>query len=109
MKKKIALLNFVLMLSVLFAVSYQSVHYFSHHSHNETKEVSSVKSFTKNITEQDDCPICDFKFVSFLSSEILSFTFFPLHFEIPYQFSIKESVSFFCGSLFSLRGPPELI
>ena len=109
MKKKLAILNFILMLSVLFAVSYQSVHTFSHHKHEETKSISSEKTFTKNISEKEHCPVCDFKFASFLSPEVFSFTFFPPHFDIPYQFSVNENFNSICDCLFSPRGPPYLV
>jgi len=109
MKKKFGILNFILMLSVLFAVSYQSLHTFSHHKHKEINSISSEKTFTQNLLEKEHCPVCDFKFASFLSPEVFSFTFFPPHFEIPYQFSVKENFNSFCGSLFSQRGPPTLV
>jgi hypothetical protein len=109
MKKKFGILNFILMLSVLFAGSYQSLHTFSHHKQEETKSVSSEKTFTKNISEKEHCPVCDFKFANFLSPEIFTYSFFPSHYEIPYTFSVKENLSIFCGSLFSPRGPPTLV
>ena len=97
------------MLSVLFAVSYQSLHTFSHHKHEETKPVSLEKTFTKNLSEKEHCPVCDFKFASFLSPEVFLFSFFSPHFEIPYEFSNTENFNSFCGSLFSSRGPPTLV
>ncbi|WP_320814669.1 hypothetical protein [Flavobacterium sp.] len=109
MKKKTALLNFVLMLSVLFAVSYQSMHVFLHHKHDVESISSSEKTFTKNLTEKENCPTCDFKFASFLSPVVFTFSFFPPHFEIPYLFAKKENFNSFCGSLFSQRGPPGLV
>lgn len=109
MKKKIALLNFIWMLSVLFAVSYQSLHTFSHHKHEEFTTISSKKTFTKTISEKEDCPVCDFKFASFLSPEVFTFTFFPPHFEIPYQFKSNEICLIFEGNSSYLRGPPSLV
>ena len=109
MKKKIALINFFLMLSVLFAVSYQSLHIFSHHTQEELITTTSKKTFTKTISEKEECPVCDFKFANFLSPEIFTYSFFPSHYEIPYTFSVKENFSIFCGSLFSTRGPPNLV
>ena len=107
MKKRFAYINIVLMLSVLFAVSYQSIHTFTHHSHEE--KTSSFVEKTKTFSEKENCPVCDFKFASFLSPEVFTYTFFPPHFEIPYQFSNKENFSSFCGSLFSSRGPPTIV
>lgn len=88
------------MLTVLFAVSYQSLHTFSHHKHEETNSNSTEKKFSQILTEKEDCPVCDFKFANFLSPEVFTFTFFPPYYEIPYSFSIKESHNVFCGSFF---------
>lgn len=112
MKKKIAILNFVLMLSVVLAVSYQSLHIFLHHNHTEKEIVTIQKTnttFSKTITEKQDCHTCDFKFASFLSPENFAYSFFFPFKESPYSFSVKEALSFFTGSLYSLRGPPFLI
>jgi len=111
-KKKLAILNVILMLSVLFAVSYQSLHAFSHHnemiSNSSEHRDSPHSKFKKVISEKEDCPICDFKFTSFLSPEIFTYTLFSPFKISPYSFSIKEATSFFCGSLFAHRGPPVL-
>ena len=100
------------MLSVIFAVSYQSLHAFTHHLHKETTSSFPKKkkiAFTKTISEKENCPVCDYKFASFLSPNLLTYSFFFPFKESPYSFSIKEATSFFCGSLFSLRGPPTFI
>lgn len=101
------------MLIVLFAVSYQSIHAFEHHiydedSHSHDQKTSNTKTFTKEFYESDDCPVCEFKFATFLKTEIFSFKFYTPFKESPYSFSIKEASSFFCGSLFSLRAPPKI-
>jgi hypothetical protein len=111
-KKKLAILNIILMLSVLFAVSYQSLHAFSHHhevvSHCAEHNDSTQSKFKKVISEKEDCLVCDFKFTSFLSPEIFTYTLFSPFKISPYSFSIKEATGFFCGSLFAHRGPPVL-
>ena len=97
------------MLAVIFAVSYQSLHTFSHHHEIDLENYKTEKKtscFSKNFSEKENCPICDFKFTSFLKSEIFSFNFYFPFKESPYSFSIKEASTFFCGSLFSHRGPP---
>lgn len=112
MKKKIAILNFGLMLSVVLAVSYQSLHIFIHHYHIEKAVVSLEKTnanFSKAITEKQDCHTCDFKFASFLSPEISTYSlFFPFN-EIPYEFNSKENCTSINKSTFHLRGPPYLV
>jgi hypothetical protein len=98
------------MLSVIFTVSYQSLHAFSHH-HSEVSVCHSnpdthKKSFKHKVSEKEDCPICDFKFTSFISPEIFTYSFFCPALAIPYSFNSKEASSFFVGSLFAHRGPP---
>lgn len=109
MKKKIALLNFGLMLSVLFAVSYQSMHVFLHHHHDVKAISSSEKTLLKNASDKENCLTCEFKFANFLSPDVFTFNFFTPYFEIPYLFAKKENFNSFCGSLFSSRGPPVLV
>ena len=113
MKQKIAILNFVLMLSVIIAVSYQSLHTLFHHTtHEKYSEISNSNDKHEKISsslEKEHCAVCDFKFASFLSPNFFTYSFFFPFKESPYSFSVKEALSFFCGSLFSLRGPPFLI
>ncbi len=102
------------MLAVLFTVSYQSVHTFSHKHHQKAECCDdshhfSFKTSEKTFSENEDCPICDFEFVAFLSPEVLHFSFFPSFFEIPYQFNSNESCITFEGNSFYLRGPPFLV
>lgn len=98
------------MLTVLFAVSYQSLHTLSKHKHDfscHKKDIKNNNTFKKTISEKEDCLVCEFKFTIFLKSEILSFKHYTFFKESPYSFSVKEATSFFCGCLFSLRGPPS--
>jgi hypothetical protein len=99
-KKKLLHMNLFLMLAVLFAVSYQSIHTFSHEHHLKTECCDdshhlTLKTSEKTVTESEDCPICDFKFVAFLSPEVLHFDFIPSFYEIPYQLRLKEIRSIF--------------
>lgn len=96
---------------MVFTVCYQSLHAFSHvikndsindHSHSE-----SNKNVIYKISEKDDCPVCEFKFASFLISDIYSF---PITFRfeaISYLSNSKESFYFFKFTIFSPRGPPN--
>ena len=102
------------MLAVLFAVCYQSVHSFSHEHHHLNERCAESHHFTfkvseKTIAESDDCPICVFKFVVFLSPEILHFDLIPSYYEIPYLFNSNESCITADGNSFYLRGPPVLV
>ena len=113
MKQKIAILNFVLMLSVILAVSYQSLHTLCHHTtHEKYSDISNLNQEHEKVSsslEKEHCAVCDFKFASFLSPKMFTYSFYFPFKESPYSFSVKEALSFFCGSLFSLRGPPFLI
>lgn len=110
MKKKIAIVNFVLMLAVLFAVSYQSLHFFSHHSHRDNDTDKGVKVFSSKILfEKEECPVCDFKFASFLSPEIFTYSLFPPVLEIPYLFGNNTIVTILNRNSFYLRGPPAFV
>ncbi|WP_338377393.1 hypothetical protein [uncultured Flavobacterium sp.] len=113
MKKKLQFMNFGLMLAVLFAVCYQSVHAFSHsikqdseHDHSHSK---SNKNLIYKISEKEDCPVCDFKFAAFLSPEVLQIDYLSSFNRIPYQFNSNEVFITFKGNSFYLRGPPTLV
>ncbi|NJM78420.1 MAG: hypothetical protein HC854_00050 [Flavobacterium sp.] len=112
MKKKIAILNCILMLSVILALSYQSLHVFLNHSHHKKEIVALNKkttSFSKTISEKKECHTCDFKFATFLSPEIVTYSlFFPFK-EILYRFNCKENTSTYHKNSFYLRGPPSLV
>lgn len=106
--KKQILSNMILALAILFAIGYQSLHIFSdetHHIHKENiqKNTSKTEVSADNHT---DCPVCDFEFAAFLSSEIFTFDFInPIHkyhFSNAYESIVKEK-EFLC---FSHRGPP---
>jgi hypothetical protein len=111
MKKKLQFINLGLMLAVLFAVSYQSLHAFSHQVNEdfEYHQSKSNKNLVYKISEKEDCPVCDFKFAAFLSPEVFTFKFTPFYQNVTYLFSIPENIIAFSGSLYSLRGPPNFI
>ena len=114
MKKKLLHINIGLILAILFAVCYQSVHAFSHEHQLKTECCDDAhhltfKSSEKTITESEDCPVCDFKFAAFLSPEVFHFEFISSYYEIPYQFNSTETCITFEGNSFQLRGPPTFI
>lgn len=109
MFRKYVKINIALALLLLFVVCYQSLHIFldtsSHHVHeSSTTDVAYV--FKKVITEKDECPVCEFEFAAFLSSEVFTFNFvkppFKFHFIDSYQSIVKDKEFLF----FSHRGPP---
>lgn len=113
-KKKSLHMNLFLMLAVLFTVCYQSIHAFSHKHHVITECCDdshhvTFKTSEKTFSENENCPVCDFKFVAFLSPEVLHIDFIPSFYEIPYQFNSNESCIRYEGNSFYLRGPPALV
>jgi hypothetical protein len=112
MKKKLAIVNFILMLSVLLTVSYQSLHVVLHHKHKKT-EIAVSKNVKTTISdldiENEICYSCDFKFASFLAPKFFRFTFFRPLKEIPYVFNSNESFCSLFIHSFHLRGPPSLV
>jgi hypothetical protein len=113
MKKKLQFINLGLMLAVLFAVCYQSLHAFSHQlnkdSESEHNHSKSEKNLAEKVSEKQDCPICDFKFVAFISPETLQLEFLSSFIKIPYQFNSNETFITFERNSFYLRGPPILV
>ena len=100
------------MAAVLFTILFQSVHrygeliadYFEH----SKKEILSHDHLTHQHSD-DDCSVCDFNFWFYLEPSVLTYRFdFPLK-PIPYQNYKPEYSTCFSGSLFSLRGPPQIV
>lgn len=108
MKKRIAQINLGLMIALVFAICYQSLHAFSHHIDNETEHcVAHHTKHKTQVVEKEECLVCDFTFASFLGSEFASFDFkTPFH-QISYLFDVKESTYTLFLTLFSPRGPPR--
>lgn len=108
MFKKNVRINVLMTLAILFAICYQSLHVFTdeaHHFHNDvTQENTSKTHFLQD--NHEDCPVCDFEFAAFLSSDIYVLNlFFPqpkFHFSNTYESIVKEKEFLY----FSHRGPP---
>lgn len=86
---------------VIFTIAFQSIHIYKHffledkHHHHE------------GCKEKKDCSICDFSFWYFISPETLVYRFDFPYYTIPYSGISSETISFFSGSNFLLRGPPK--
>jgi len=98
------------MVTVLFAILFQSLHSYEH----ILKEESTFKQFdpTKKDVHANDhnhekCFVCEFTFSSFIGTEFTSFQFKQSFEAIAYSFFYNETPSFFSGSQSSLRGPPS--
>lgn len=114
MKQKIAIINFVLSLTVLFSILFQSVHSYVHQSEINTEQIAKQK-FSKNKSEVTrnnhtinlKCAACDFQFSCFTASDFFLFQFVKTTIISTINAVVStQKFSFFTGSFFSLRAPP---
>lgn len=95
-------------LAILFVICYQSLHIFTDEVHHFYKEETKEKTSKTHVSSDNhkDCPVCDFQFAAFLSSDIYVLNlFFPqpkFHFSSTYESIVKEKEFLY----FSHRGPP---
>ncbi|MDD5150310.1 MAG: hypothetical protein PHC28_07470 [Flavobacterium sp.] len=115
MKKKFALLNYFLMIAVLFSILFQSVHSYEHLAKQlSEKNCHHTYNSSKEITHQhhnfDHCFVCNFTLSSFVTSKISQFEFKKINIPSGYTFFKSRAITqFFKGSLFALRAPPSFI
>jgi hypothetical protein len=110
MKNKYVKINFLVLIVMVFAICYQSLHIFIDETHHQSEvtHTKNIKAFSykKLYKEKEECPVCEFEFAAFLSSEIFSFKFINLqskfHFIDNYISIVKEKEFLF----YSHRGPP---
>jgi spore maturation protein CgeB len=115
MKKKLVILNYFLMFTVLFSMLFQSMHSYEHLA----KQFSEKKCHHKYISNQeithhhhnlDHCFVCNFALSNFIASDFSSFEFKKVVISSGYSFfKSGEITQFFKGSLFALRAPPNFI
>ena len=84
------------MIAVLFAVSYQSVHIFSHENHS-----------LSNVSDSTDHHVFKTYDTSYSASD--DFDFIHSFYEIPYLLYSNEAIHAFEKSVCFLRGPPSLV
>lgn len=112
MKKKLGIINLLLMIAVILGISYQSLHAFTHHysDHSKTNKTltSEKKNNITNLEEDDSCPVCEFKFVSFIKTQLFGYTLYPPKNKIPYLLSPYTKDFVVNLNSFYLRGPPFL-
>jgi len=108
MQKNYVKYNVLMALAILFAICYQSLHIFTdeaHHFHDEVTQEDTSKTHL-SADNHTDCPVCDFQFAAFLSTEIFTFDFInpqhKFHFSNTYESIVKEKEFLY----FSHRGPP---
>lgn len=115
MKKKQSIINFSLMIAVLFSILFQSFHSYEHLAKQLSQELCHHKynlhktEFTHQHHNFDSCFVCDFTLSSFVSAETFLYTLQFAHTEIPHFFTANETPKRFSGSSYLLRGPPNFI
>lgn len=113
MKQKIAIINFVLSLTVLFSVLFQSIHSYVHQSEINAEQIANQKvsknksELTHSHTIDLKCAVCDFQFSCFTTTDFFLFQFVKTTAITTVAAVIAtQNFTFFTGSLFSLRAPP---
>ncbi len=116
MKKYYAILNITILLAVLFAMVFQSVHSYEHFQEELSAKTCQhhYGASKAEITHQhhlvEHCFECNFTFSHFTETPIFAFTYKNVVIHNGYNFfQSREITQFFRGSLFSLRGPPSFI
>ena len=116
MKKQFAIINISLMITVLFAMLFQSLHSYEHLIQNlseqkcHQKHIGSGTQLTHQHYNSEHCFACEFTFSSFIPSELFTFYFKKATIVYGYSFfNSKEIINYFKGSLFALRAPPIFI
>lgn len=112
MKKKFAIINLSLMLTVLFSILFQSFHSYEHFAHDETTFVHSNDDKSTKVQaldhDHEKCFVCEFTLSNFIPTEFTSFTVllaFKAYSEV--NFPASQTAVTFSGSLFAHRGPPS--
>jgi hypothetical protein len=114
-KKKLILINFALIIVVLFSILFQSIHSYEHLVKQfSEKQCHHKYTSSQEITHQhhdfEHCYVCHFSVSSFVTSDIHHFEFQIKIYPTGYSFfKSKEITQFFKGSLFALRAPPSFI
>jgi hypothetical protein len=113
MKNKFVITNALMSIVILFAILFQSLHSFEH----LIKELTEKKCLHKHVSDKeithqhkdfDKCFVCEFAFSSYLPNKLQSFNFSNdiISYKIDSYF-LKDSIYFFSGISYSLRGPPK--
>ncbi|WP_166638157.1 hypothetical protein [Flavobacterium chryseum] len=115
MKKKIIFINFLMSLTVLFSMLFQTVHSYEHvykqltEKHCDHKYSAHHKQITHAHSVENNCPVCHFTFSTFIPNAFHSLSFQNVNVVSTPVFFYKTAAStFFKGSLFALRAPPVL-
>lgn len=113
MKKKFAIINLSLMLTVLFSILFQSVHSYEHFAHHETVSIGHSDDGKAKVQAHDHdhekCFVCEFTLSSFIATEFTTFQpQISLRVASQINYPKLETPEFFSGSYSSHRGPPSI-
>ena len=115
MKKKLVLLNYSLLMAVLFAIVFQSVHSFEHlakqltSEHCHHKYNHGITEFTHSHNDFDHCFVCEYSFSNYTPTEFYSFEFYNVTSDTVRLFGLEERTVVFSLTSAYLRGPPSFI
>ncbi len=115
MKNRFAIINFCLMIAVLFSMLFQSLHSYEHliAKFSEQKCHQKHITFGTQVSHEhntfDHCFACEFTFSHFVSSSLTPIKFLnnTIFFKSTF-FYLKKINQFYNGISYSLRGPPNL-
>ena len=115
MKNRISITSIFLMMTVLFAILFQSFDSYKHleEQFSEIQCHHKYEGSNSEITHQHHnfvhCAVCDFTFSSYFTPGTFFFCSQFAQIEIPYFSTSSETPLSFSGSAYSLRGPPSII
>jgi hypothetical protein len=114
--KKYLIFNYLLSLTILFSILFQSFHSYEHiikefsQKHCEHKYSLSKTEISHDHKKVDYCFLCDFSFGNSMVSNPIQYNTIELVFQNKSSVLFSNGISsFFKGSLFSLRAPPFLL
>ena len=110
-----AVINFALMLTVLFSMLFQSLHSYEHiaaqfSEKNCNHETSINKAeITHHHHVGEHCFVCEFTLSNYIAPHTYSFVVNFSFEAIPYYFTKSTTPQYFSGSALQYRGPPSFI
>ena len=114
MKKKIAILSSIFIVSVLFSILFQSIHSYKHFAEQRLEKkclhkYNSDKEITHKHHSLEHCFVCDISIGNYITPEFQALQVYFGNTTIPYFLTFSENITAFSGSNYSLRGPPQFI
>jgi hypothetical protein len=114
MKNKFAIINFSLMIVVLFSMLFQSLHSYEHILQKLQEEkcdkkhiVAKTTQVSHNHKDIEHCFTCEFTFSQFLSANFSAFEFIKNSTSFKNIFFFTSEINYFYkGISYALRGPP---